>query len=494
VRRGPALLVLAALVAPAARAQEVVVHEVRTGPAAAIIRGVVAGPHAVLGGEGRLDLPRDSTITTSLLVLGRPTYLASRVRGDVVVVGADLYLRPGADVSGRAVAIGGTVSRTTLGRVAGGVESMRDESYVVRREGSGYALDSREARVEERASFFQLPGIQGVLMPSYDRVDGLSLPVGVRFVMGEDLLEVEPTVTYRSRLGAFDPGVAVRVAPERTVSFDGRVARDTRTNDAWIYSNLVNSATTFFVGTDTRNYFRSELAEGRLSARVERAAFTLAPYLGVRSERVREITAAGNVFSVLERDDSLKTRRPNPLVERGNIGSALVGGELASTTGIVATRVRADVEQSFRTPAGRSGFTQLTLNAGVELPTFRTQTLSVKVHGVATRGDAIPAARFAYLGGSGTLATLDLLEQGGSALLFVENRYRIPIDAIQLPFAGTPIVSVRDAFGAAGVGSLPALQHEIGAGLGLSVLNFDVNVGVAGRKRTKFGMGISLSL
>ncbi len=488
-------LALAALLVPALlESQAVVIRGAGQAPGAAIIRQIVAGPHVIRAGDGRLDLPRDSTVTTSLLVFGRPTYLASRVQGDVVVVGADLFLRPGVDVSGRAVSIGGTVAVTTLGHVAGGVESLRDEAYMVAREGDRFALDFRVAPAEERQAFFQLPGIQGVLIPHYDRVDGLSLPVGVRFVVANNLVQVEPTVTYRSRLGVLDPGVILRLAPERPVAFEGRVARDTRTNDAWIYTDLINSATTFFVGTDTRNYFRSDLAEGRVTARVERAAFTLTPFVGGRFERVREISATGDVFSVLGRHDSLKIRRPNPPVERGNIGSALLGGELASTTGVVAALLRADVEQSLASPTGTSDFTQLTVDGRIEFPTFGTQSLRVKVHGVATRGDSVPAARYAYLGGSGTLATFDLLEQGGAELLFVENRYRIPLNAIQLPFVGSPILSVRDAFGSAGRRGLPSLQHEVGVGLGLSAFNIDVNKSVAGNKRTKFGFGVSLSI
>ena len=80
-----------------------------------------------------------------------------------------------------------------------------------------------------------------------------------------------------------------------------------------------------------------------------------------------------------------------------------------------------------------------------------------------------------------------------STLLFVENRYQIPIEAIQLPVIGAPIVSVRDAFGGAGIGALRDLQHEIGVGIGVSALHLDVNRGVAGRKRTKVSLGISLS-
>ena len=53
--------------------------------------------------------------------------------------------------------------------------------------------------------------------------------------------------------------------------------------------------------------------------------------------------------------------------------------------------------------------------------------------GVATQGDSVPKARYAYLGGTGTLRSLELLEQGGSALLYVENRYTIPLAILTVP-------------------------------------------------------------
>jgi hypothetical protein len=491
VRRG---LAAASLLLPlTVFAQDVVIREPGPGPAAEIVRRVVAGPHVVRAGSTPLELPRDSTITASLLVLGRPTYLASRVQGDVVVIGADLYLRPGVDVSGRAVAIGGTVAETTLGRVSGGVESRRDETFLVRRDSGRYSLDYRADRVEESEAIFQLGGLFGLQMPKYDRVDGLSLGVGALVQLHAHAVEIEPTVTYRSRLGVVDPGVQLRLNPTGTLRFEGRAARDTRTNDNWIYGDLVNSALVFFAGADARNYFRTDVGEGRLVAKVEHPAYTLEPHLGARFERVWPITAVGNVYSVTGKTSVEKIQRPNPLVEPGHLASALLGAELSSSVGAVTAKLSTGVEQSFKAPPGTSNFLQLTVDGSVEFPTFATQRLYVRTHGVATHGDAVPMARFAYLGGSGTLRTLELLEQGGTALLYVESRYLIPIEAVQLPVIGPPVLTLRDAFGAAGIGALPGLQHEIGVGIGVSVLRVEYVRAVAGRSGHEFGVGISLS-
>jgi hypothetical protein len=486
-------VVLAALLLPAAlRAQEVVVRDAGAGRGAAIVQRVLDGPHVIRAGEGRLDLPRDSTITSSLLVLGRPTYLASRVQGDVVVIGADLFLHPGVEVSGRAVAIGGTVAETTRGRVGGGVESLRDETYAMQHVDGRYLLDYRSLRVEDDEPLFQLAGFSGVKIPSYDRVNGLSLPAGVLLQFANHALEIEPFVTYRSRLGVVDGAVEVRTREVAPFRLTARVARDTRSNERWIYSDPINSAASLFTGSDTRNYFRADLGEARVIRSIERGTFTLEPYVGGRFERVRPITAVGNVWSVFGRDDTLKMARPNPLVERGDIGSALAGVTLR-TLGLVTSRVNADVEQGFGAPSGTSPFTQLTVDGSVQLPSFRTHTLRFDVHGVGTIGEGAPMARYAYLGGSGTLKTLELLEQGGTALLYVESRYLIPLERIVLPLVGSPVLMLRDAFGAAGVGSLPDFQHEVGVGIGLGMLRVEYTRAVAGTRGSEFGFGVSLS-
>ena len=491
--RAPLLLLVLVALPLGARAQDVVVRSGGRGRATEAVRSIADRRHVLRAGKDRLDIARDTTIDTNLLVLGRPTYLSGRVLGDVVVVGADLYLRPGSDVTGRAVAIGGTVSSTMLGRVGDGVESIRDETFDAHLEGDHYVLEHRSLRAEDGEDpLFAPAGFFGVKAPGYDRVDGLSLPVGAIVQFRDHALEIEPVATYRSRLGVVDPGLFVRTRDRETFRFAGRVARDTRTNEGWIYSDLINAVTSIFGGTDTRNYFRADLGEGRLFHWTERGSSSMEPYLGGRFERVRPITGAGNVWSLFGRDDSLRMARPNPLVERGDIGSVLAGIRLNNAS-FVRSVIRVDAEQLLSAPAGTSNVTQFVIDGEVEVPSFRTHMLKVHAHGVGTVGGGAPRARYVYLGGPGTLSTLDLLEQGGTALLYVESRYLIPLPSIRLPVLGSPVLTLRDAFGGAGVGSLPELQHEIGVGIGLQILRVEYTQAVAGKSGSHFGFGISLS-
>ena len=484
---------LVALLAPSViGAQEVVLREPGPDRVASIVRSAAAAPHVLRTGDGDLVLRRDTVIDTSLLVIGRRTYLGAHVRGDVVVIGGDLFLRPGVNVDGRAVAIGGAVYQTMLGHVDGSVRSFRDDSYAISATPRRIEL-TYTGRRPDAPPLLQGAGVQGLLLPSYDRVDGLSLPVGALVTLGQRVVEIQPTITYRSRLGTIDPGVIVRVAPERAVRFEADVGRSTRTNDAWIYPNLLNSALALALGNDTRNYFRATGGTARLIAHVESPTLVLEPFVGGRYEEIRPITAAGNVYSFSGRSSLEHMARPNPLVEPGIVTSALAGASLEYQSDPVNGRLRGEIERGFRAPAGTSAFTQLTLDGRIAFPTFGQQRLRVDAHAVTTSGGAVPMARWAYLGRSGTLPLLELLEQGGDELLFVDSRYEIPITAIVVQKVGSPTLFVRHLMGATGVGSLPSLEQEIGVGVGLSVLRADVTFDVAGERDTRFGVGFFLA-
>jgi hypothetical protein len=136
----------------------------------------------------------------------------------------------------------------------------------------------------------------------------------------------------------------------------------------------------------------------------------------------------------------------------------------------------------------------------VTFPTFGAQTFSFIGHGLlSTGGDVAPPQRFGYLGGSGTLATVDQLALGGDRLLFLQGDYLIPIERIQLPFLGSPFVALRYAAGNAGVGELLPLIQNVGVGAGVGFLRVDYAIDPAENRspvsrRSAVTFGISLSL
>ena len=62
-----------------------------------------------------------------------------------------------------------------------------------------------------------------------------------------------------------------------------------------------------------------------------------------------------------------------------------------------------------------------------------------------------------------------------------------------LPVVGSPTIFVRHLMGAAGVGSLPKLEQELGGGIGISLFRADFTVDAAGKRKADFGVGFSTS-
>lgn len=346
-----------------------------------------------------------------------------------------------------------------------------------------------------------LPLGVGFRIPAYNRVDGLVLPWGPSISLNDGRFNVDPTLTYRSDIGKVDPFVKAQLRVGENGEFEVSGGRATFTNDDWIRSDLVNSAASFFVGSDARNYFRADRGVARYEHRIPRRAFTFTPTVGALTENawstgssVRHTTAP---FSVLNRTDSLKMRRTNPSVIRGHTTSALGGVEIEYELEKVAFTFETRVESSFDAPV--DNFTQVTFGSKATFPTFGTQTFAFRGHALITPvGDAGPQ-RFAYLGGAGTLATVDLLALGGDNLLYVEGEYSVPLTRPVLPFAGAPILSARYAAGGARTGSMPDLIQNIGVGVGVRLLKAEYHIDPSYRKtpfsrRSAFSIGVSLTL
>lgn len=352
----------------------------------------------------------------------------------------------------------------------------------------------------------------GLRIPSYDRVNGLTLPWGPKLSIGDDV-EFDALVSYRSHLGNFDPSIEGELRPGYGNEIKLYVGRGTFTNDAWIRSDLINSGAAFFVGTDARNYYRGDRASLRFTRTLTAAAFTFTPFLGGIIEKgwsTGSLAPTKRPWSVFGRSDSLKMLRPNPAVLKGNIGSILGGTGMEYFRGEVEAKLSATVEHALGTPercflppgggaacvVERGSFTQGTIHGEVLFPTFSTQTFSFRGHALIS-GDTVPPQRYAYLGGSSTLPTVDLLALGGDRLFYAEGEYMIPIERITMRFLGSPFVALRYAVGSAGVRDLPPFIQNLGIGAGISFLRVDYSIDPAGNRspfseRSAFSIGVSI--
>ena len=371
--------------------------------------------------------------------------------------------------------------------------------------------------VEYGESPLSLPLGIGLRIPSYDRVNGLALPWGPKLDLGDGKLQLDGLVTYRSNLGKWDPSLEGSARPDDADEIKLYVGRATFTNDSWIRSDLVNSLAALGVGSDSRNYFRGDRATARLTHTLTTGAFTLTPFVGGSVERdwsTGSIVPPKSPWSFFGKKGVLYMKRANPRVKTGHISSFLAGSGIALSRGGVEAKLDANVEHSLKTSltADCSGFpaeaacalpardfTQTTLHTQVDFPTFGSQTFSFLGHAVLGTSNIAPPQRFAYLGGSGTLATVNLLALGGDHLLYVQADYIVPIDRIQLPIVGSPFVGLRYSAGNAGQGTLPPLIQNLGVGAGVSFFRVDFSIDPARNRspfsrRSAFSFGLSLPM
>jgi hypothetical protein len=269
--------------------------------------------------------------------------------------------------------------------------------------------------------------------------------------------------------------------------------RTTLSNDRWIQTDLANTISTLGVGSDYRNYWRSTRFEGKLAHEWLFSEGDLQVNAGARTEDDWSVRGGGP-WSLFNRNDTLHMKRPNPGVERGQLSSALFGARGSWEREHVALNLGADVEVVLDAP-GDERFTQTTIFARATFPTFvsklGTQTFVFHTHMVLTAGDTAPPQRFAYLGGSGTLPTFDILSEGGDQLMFVEGLYNFPIQTIHVPFLGTPVITVREMLGSTGVGSLGRFDSNIGARLTLGLISGEIFVNPANGDHA-FSLALSL--
>jgi hypothetical protein len=336
------------------------------------------------------------------------------------------------------------------------------------------------------------------MLPSYDRVNGVSLPFGPTVTVGDERLTATPVLTYRSHLGKIDPSLAIvgQITTDSTLGFALRGARGTFTNDGWIRSNLVNSLVAFGLGHDARNYFRADRGEARLTSALRVPLDVATIFVGARTERDWSTGwRAGETrgpFSLLNRGDSTNgIQRFNPEIDAGHITSAIAGGH-AEYVGLPGSAML-DVlfEAAGKNPVG-GNFQQLTISEAASIATIADHHIEVVGHLVTTAtNSATPRQRYAYLGGSGSLATVDLLSLGGDHLYFLDVLYVIPISKIELPLLGSPYIAPHFATGAASVGGFGRPAQNIGARIGASVFTLDFLTNPRTHKHD-FGAGISL--
>ena len=472
------------------------------GPGASgrILAEALAGPHRLIEPDSaRFIVRRADQEHTSLVVLGRTAVVEGVVEGDVIVVGGDLFVHPGARITGRAIAIGGGVYASALAIVFQGATSFRDDTFTIERTPAGYSLAYRSLAAGPRSPLV-LPGFFGLRLPTYDRVNGASIGAGPALLFAKGRGELNAVATYRSDLGKIDPALTGAFQLTRRLRVEAHAERGTFSNDAWIWSNFINSLSSLVVGTDTRNYYRADRAEASVHRLWEWTTSQVEPLLGVRAEKAWGVgpvpAERRGPWSIFGRSDTLSGMwRPNPFLPDGDLVSALAGGTVRWSSGGVHARGQSVIERSLDANVAGipvDGFTQLTSDAQVTFATFGTQEYTIDVHWVTSPGETTPPQRFVYFGGAGTMPFFDLLEQGGDELLLVDQRYSVPLSNLRLRFVGIPTIQLRHRLGSAGLGELPDFEQVLSLGVQVAIIRIELQRQIAGG-RTRVAAGLAIS-
>jgi len=469
-------LLLGALAVPL-RAQDVILEGSIDTRAVRIARDVIETGNY-------LRIHRDTVLPATfrtegdLLVVDADVRLEGTVEGRVAVLGGVLYVRPGARVGGTVASVGGEVYPAATAAVAGVVETSPDVRVEVDFEG-----DTARVRITRVAygSRFVLPGILGLRVPTYDRVNGLTLAAGPAYLPTRqpEGPRVDAWLSYRTARGAFGGGASARAPLGRGVRLEARAERATFTNERWARGNLVNTLGSLFFANDYRDYWESD-----------RVALTLARYHEeplIAGEFAFEprVTVAGM------RDRSLRNRDPwslfgdfdrvNPSVEETEWASASLGAALrwqGTTTAFVAD---AGVEQAL--PGGSIELTQWTVDGLWTMEAMWRHTLSVRFRGMGTLGDEpAPPQRRTFIGGPPTLPTFETASFRGDRLAYVRSTYGIPLpQRWALPVLGPPSLGFTHIAGMAWLTGtpMPDWEQNLGGGLFFSLVRAEVWVNPA---------------
>lgn len=466
LRRAALAAALLLASAHAAAAQDVRISGDDRSPAAELARSIVAR-----GNYLRFDrdtvLPATFHAPGDVVIYDADVRLEGTIDGSVAVVGGNFFIRPRAVVRGDIALVGGdayTSALATTGRV---LETRPGSQVALPGDTANHDTSVYAATIipPAKAPLIALATRQ---LPSYDRVNGLTLVLGANILptRNDSGPRLNPWISYRfenpDQLGG---GLRVYLPLHvQNIVVSAEASRAARTNDAWQRGNLSNSLSVLFTGRDYRDYYDADLVRLTINRPVGKPLIAgeswLNPRVGVQWEDARSLRAK-HVFSIWDSNDKDRFNQP---VDEGTIVSAFGGAELRMVGRVSQLLATAQVERALGGSAD-AGFTQVVGDATYTAIAFRTHTLSVYLRGAASLAGDAPPQRYEILGGAASIPTLGLAHYRGDNLAFADARYAVPLP-IAVPFVGQPSAVAAWVAGAAWVGDTsPSWTQNVGAGI-----------------------------
>ena len=434
-------------------------------------------------------LARGEVVRSHVLVLEASARVAGTIEGDVLVVDGDLFLRTRGRVAGDVVVLGGGFYDSDLAEIGGSVTYRPNERIRVRPTEGAFEVFSVAAEREP----FELDGTWGFHIPTYQRVDALTLGWGAiaRFDDVAGRPDLEGTARYLSGPGALEASLRNSWYPSDRFRFGLHAGRATRTMDGWIRPSWYNSLSLAVADDDARNYYRSDRAGIETEWRskeppiwVDAPEWSLT--FGAFWEDVESLSAR-DTWALFESDPpdgaAAAARHPNPAVRDDDYYSLVGAFEWMRRDASGRTAFGFGAEYSF---AGSSNlippdYTYLLAEGRVSARRITAWGHAVDVFGltrVVVGGEA-PPHRWSTLGGPGTIPSLPLRSLYGPEVLYLEATYAVPI-------LGMASLGGLDGFARASGGSIWGgdtgsfdLRGAGSAGIAIRLWEFRMETGLA---------------
>jgi hypothetical protein len=365
-------------------------------------------------------LAAGDTLESDVIVIGASLRLEGRVMGDLIGVQSDIFARPGGRVDGVVAVLGGGFYGSSLVDLSSPPINAAVYDYVARRRDDGvYVITAPRSNAR-----ISLPGLYGFLLPTYDRVNALSVAWGLDFERGASvwLPDASARLRYRSVRTDADGDLELRW-PFARHSLALRGGLTVRSNDDWINGDLANSLYAIIAGIDTRNYYEATFAEAALDFEF---GSRMLWRTGVTAGWERAETLVNrDPFSIFSVRGGFQ---PNaPVAEADGVSARISAGLEVWPGDETSFRLDVDLERADADVAGDLTYTVVGGSLGADIPTLGSHRLVLRARGQLPGSEGAPGQRWRALGGWGTLPTLRPVERLGDTLWWAGATYRWPI-------------------------------------------------------------------
>lgn len=433
-------------------------------------------------------LARGDTLRGSVLVLDATLIVEGVITGDLVVVDAGAFVRPTAVVRGDLVNMGGGLYRSELASVGGTIIDLPTASYRVVREPDRILIVAADT-----PSPLKLDGLWGLQPPTYDRVNGLTAVWGARYRLprlGDVTPSVHGQVGWMTQRGEPTYGLSARVR-YRATTLEGGYEKGWDTTEEWIRGDLLNSVNYAWSGRDVRDYHQAERRWVGVKRELGDVQKSFYGVLGVRGQVVDAGSLRGGDPWHLWGEEA----RPNPGIDDGRATSVIASFDLEWRGRQTDFDGGVEYEAARDWLDGDFTFDRVAAWGDWAMHALADHTLEIEFFVQQPLGSVVmPRQRWSFVGGTGTLQTLEFAEYRGDRVIYVESKYIIPLpERVAVPYLGAPDLELIHGAGMAWIeGEDPAFRQEVGARLQFFAIYLRYMVDPADPGNNDIDIGLSM--